>query len=84
MRLPLGQLMQRCTRVHLENLTTVSVNIAMQIKVECRMNAGNNDGLRKGRAKWICAKSDGDTVVVINVICGDGGNSFIGRGRNFL
>jgi hypothetical protein len=73
----------------------VSINIILQIKSRCRMNAGNKDGFGKGWDKGICAKSYRDTGAAINVRCAQGvdesyrfrhelANSCIGSGRNFL
>jgi hypothetical protein len=75
--------MQRRTRSHADELKMVSIDIVMQIKAECRMNAGNKYGFRKRRSKGICAESECDTVVAINVRCGDGGDDSK-RGRSEL
>jgi hypothetical protein len=38
----------------------VLINIVMQIKAECQMNAQKNDGFSKGCTKGSCSKSDSD------------------------
>jgi hypothetical protein len=71
---PLRQSVQRHTPSHMDELTTVSIDIIMEIKAEYWMNAVNNDGFLERQPKGICAKYDCDTVVVITVRRGNGSN----------
>jgi hypothetical protein len=56
----------------MDELTTVLIDIVMEIKAICWMNAGNNDGFWERKPKKIFAKGECDTVVMINVRRGNG------------
>jgi hypothetical protein len=47
----------------------VAIDVVVEIETKCRMNVGNKNLFWERRPKGICAKSDGDTVIEINVRC---------------
>jgi hypothetical protein len=60
---------QRRTRIHRDELTSVVIDVVVEIETKCRMNDGHKNRFWERWPKGICAKSDGDTVVAINVRC---------------